>query len=260
MNIVCSICHKEVNTKGLTFHLKGKHSQTFMEYVCNNLEQFPNYNPCKICAKITAGTCCSRECISTWKSITYKGRKGWSKGLTKDTHPGLLSMANKAKLRTGVNIWERMTPETSAKARLKISINTKSRVSGINNPMYGKTHTPKAIQKIFKYRKISSAEQIVADFLDLNNIQYYHQFFITDTCKYSYDFKIKKSNIIIEVDGDYWHGGPGCKKYCNDVESNKIRDIEKNKIAQSKGYRLYRIWESELKTNPTILYDILNIN
>jgi len=126
-----------------------------------------------------------------------------------------------------------------------------NKIKGTNNPMYGKTHSPETIKKIFSHRKMNKLEKIVADFLDKNNIRYIFQFFINQDgiCK-SYDFKIKDKPIIIEVDGDFWHGhknninnGRVWKNYKN-VQSN---DKLKNKIAKSNGYSIIRIWESEIK-------------
>jgi very-short-patch-repair endonuclease len=68
---------------------------------------------------------------------------------------------------------------------------------------------------------------------------------------YNYDFYIPNKNILIEVDGDWWH--------CNSVlniqpvyESQKhtvAHDLIKNKIALDNGYQLLRFWEHDIKTN-----------
>lgn len=255
MDIECRICNLEINTKGLSNHLRGKHSISFSEYLKDNLEQFPSYHICPICEKnITTGTCCSRKCISNWKSTSYKGRKGWSKGLTKKDHPGLKRMAEKAKIRgKGVNIWDRMSDKTKKEAKRKMSYKAKGRV----NPMLEKTHTPETIHKIFSHKRMTSDEKIVSDFLKKHNIPFYFQFFISDKSTHSYDFKLKNSNIIVEVDGDYWHGGPGVKKHFFDVKKTQENDLIKEKIATSKGLEVVRFWGSDLKKDASILNKLI---
>ena len=128
------------------------------------------------------------------------------------------------------------------------------------NFMYGKTHTPEAIQKIFSHKKMNPVEKLVADKLDENNIKYTFQYFLNrnGTCK-SYDFKIKENDIFIEVDGDYWHGGPAVKKYFKKVDDVKQNDKLKNELAKENGFKLIRIWESDIKQNPELILEKLKL-
>jgi len=86
----------------------------------------------------------------------------------------------------------------------------------------------------------------------------FFQFFINDTgvCK-SYDFKIKNKPIIIEVDGDYWHGNPKKKHYYKYVNEIKDNDKLKEDIAKKKGYKVIRLWESDIKKDPMIILNTL---
>lgn len=70
-----------------------------------------------------------------------------------------------------------------------------------------------------------------------------------------YDFGLKEKRILIEVDGDYWHGNPVLynddgsdgKRKLNNIQRDKIkRDFEKTKWAIDHEYKLIRIWESEI--------------
>jgi very-short-patch-repair endonuclease len=114
---------------------------------------------------------------------------------------------------------------------------------GEKNGMYGKTHTPEAIKKIMTKRPMNKLEKRVADLLDEHNIDYHYQFFLNrdGVCK-SYDFKIKGQPIILEIDGDYWHGGPKAEKYTPffDLESNMENDKFKNKFAEEHGFKVLR--------------------
>ena len=109
---------------------------------------------------------------------------------------------------------------------------------------------------------MTSAENIAAKVLDEHSIPYRRQFFLTDKSTrktYSYDFQLSGSLILIEVDGDYWHGGPGASKYFYKVNEVKKNDRIKDKVAADAGYTLIRIWESSLKQNPNILVESINV-
>jgi very-short-patch-repair endonuclease len=127
---------------------------------------------------------------------------------------------------------------------------------GENNGMYGKTHTPKAIEKIFSHRKMNKLEESVSKVLSNAGYRYKFQFFISenDICK-SYDFKLKNHNIIVEVDGDFWHGNPDTECHWKDSESVQENDKLKTKMAEHRGYKVVRIWESEFKKNNNLLLE-----
>lgn len=151
--------------------------------------------------------------------------------------------------------------DNPAARRAKISATQKANAQkpGYVNPMYGKTHTHEAIKKIIQKRSNTSIEKIVAGVLDKNGIEYTAQFFLRHEAKtYAYDFKIKEKPILIEVDGDYWHGGPGCQKHFYKVEEVKRNDIIKNEVAKVSNFLLIRVWGSEVKLNPDLIVDRLS--
>lgn len=72
-----------------------------------------------------------------------------------------------------------------------------------------------------------------------------------------YDLFIKEENLLIEINGDYWHANPkkfnenDFIKYPGKIIKAKekwIEDEEKRKIAVQNGYRIIYFWEDELKT------------
>jgi len=83
------------------------------------------------------------------------------------------------------------------------------------------------------------------------NIEY-KKFFKIKSFKYFYDFYIPQYNIIIEVDGDFFHSNP--KFYPNgpiyktQIENN-LRDQLKTQAALNNGYKLLRFWESDINNN-----------
>jgi very-short-patch-repair endonuclease len=107
---------------------------------------------------------------------------------------------------------------------------------------------------------MNKLEKFVSYILDKNNIQYIYQFFLSKdgVCK-SYDFKIKDTNILLEIDGDYWHGGPSLDKHFYKLDEVRDNDEFKKIFAESNGFRLIRIWESEIYKDPDIIPKTINI-
>jgi G:T-mismatch repair DNA endonuclease (very short patch repair protein) len=117
------------------------------------------------------------------------------------------------------------------------------------------------IKKILKnlhsgcYSKLETKISVI---LDEFKIPYERSFWLN---KKQFDFRIKDCNILIEVQGDFWHANP--KKYkANDIlnhPKNPIsakelweKDSRKLKIANSHGYNVIYLWESDIKDNKHI--------
>ena len=61
------------------------------------------------------------------------------------------------------------------------------------------------------------------------------------------DFAFPKYNLIVECDGDYWHGNPKIyKKLSEGQKIKKRKDKSNEKIIKSRGWRILRFWESEI--------------
>lgn len=83
------------------------------------------------------------------------------------------------------------------------------------------------------------------DYLSLHDIHYNHQFLIYNNKDvWNFDFYIESMNLLIETDGEYWHSKS--KEQIN-------RDIIKEKIAKSKGYRFIRI--SDDNWIPSLIFE-----
>ena len=78
------------------------------------------------------------------------------------------------------------------------------------------------------------------------------------------DFVFPLQSVIINCDGDYWHGN---LKFFNELDAiqkkTRKRDITQNKILKEKGWLVLRFWEHFIKENEEryahILANILNI-
>jgi len=95
----------------------------------------------------------------------------------------------------------------------------------------------------WKYSSNTRPERILKDVLTFNGIDFVHQYLIQfknqsdqKVFRHLYDFKISNTNILIEVDGDYWHSLPQAI----------ARDKVCSQIAISRGFELLRFSEKSL--------------
>jgi len=84
--------------------------------------------------------------------------------------------------------------------------------------------------------------------LDDMGIDYYFQYAVDG---YLYDFRIKNQNILIEVDGDWYHCNPErgiIPEYA--IQKHTVEhDLVKDKAAKDNGYTLLRFWENDINNN-----------
>jgi len=99
-----------------------------------------------------------------------------------------------------------------------------------------------------------------------NKIESIVQKFLHETSQYQFEFSVilehqqfdfgcKEHRILIEVDGNYWHGNPKFfnhdgsdgKRQLNEIQLKKIdRDNQKTSWAKNHNFTLIRLWESEI--------------
>lgn len=283
---VCRHCGKEIGIKQLGRHLRKIHNQKYEDYVKDNLSEFLSHGwqHCVICGAISKKKTCSRKCFSkhcsnlktgivfgpmsdeTKKKLSedrkQKYANGWAPRVGKlhsEETKQKIGIANKENYSIPQNhpLYGKHHSQ-EAKEKMSSTRITRELSKGENNPMFGKTHTPEAIKKIFSNRKMNKLEKIVADELDRAKIPYYFQYFITEdgVCK-SYDFKIKTKPLIIEVDGDFWHGNPNQSNHHIHVNKTRKNDKLKDEIAMKRGYKVIRLWESDIKKDRGIVLKAL---
>ena len=106
-------------------------------------------------------------------------------------------------------------------------------------------------RKIFleKTPYLSRIELRIQNIFNQAGISYHYNYFIG---RRSYDFKIK--NLIIEIQGDYWHMNP--KVYKKDdinpsfqMTAEKVweKDKKKKEYAEKYGYKVLCFWEKEIR-------------
>lgn len=65
-----------------------------------------------------------------------------------------------------------------------------------------------------------------------------------------FDFLINNTNILIEIDGDYWHGNEETQGDLNEFQiENRKKDKIKEDFASENGYRVFRFWGSKIKNS-----------
>lgn len=116
-----------------------------------------------------------------------------------------------------------------------------------------------------KYGTSKLEEDFAREFLDKLCVEYVYQFEAKDIGRF-FDFYLPNSNLIIEIDGDYWHGNP--EMYNEDeLRPHQKRaqriDEYKTKWALTHSIPILRIWEHDIRKNPikvmNMLKEILNV-
>jgi len=124
----------------------------------------------------------------------------------------------------------------------KLHDNPKRLCRSCSNSLY---YTPAAP------RTNTKPELIAKSYFDLHKINYIQQYAISGS---HYDFYLTDHNILIEIDGSYWHG-----KNLSDINLNKQQlntrknDYKKNSKAKLHNIPLLRIWDDEIELLSTKL-------
>lgn len=180
----------------------------------------------------------------------------------------------------GKNVWDTYSDEKAKIVSAKISASN----SGKNNHFYGKVwteqdrrikaessrrwlidhpeHLAKMVRNSLSKQRSgfkSSIERSVECELKKRHISFVYSKILHR--RYQYDFIIN-GLFLLEVNGDYWHANP---KYYGDKKI-PLTKTQKYKLAQDKikkqyaeeyGYRLFYIWESDIKNGDFSVIDKL---
>ena len=115
----------------------------------------------------------------------------------------------------------------------------------------------KYVRKHEKFGTSKLEERFAKEFLDKLGIEYQYQF-EAKSIKRFYDFYIPSCNVLIEVDGDYYHSkGLVYEEMSPMQKRNKRVDELKNHWAAINCIKLIRIWESDINKNPEGVMNML---
>lgn len=132
-------------------------------------------------------------------------------------------------------------------SKKNISNGMKKLYKDVNYKKYWmKNNLEKNLNKIFNVKTKTKLEIEVEKILKRFNAKYIFNYRIENKF---FDFKIDNLNVLIEVDGEYWHNKDVVVK----------NDIYKNNLAEKHCFKIYRIKESELKNIKNVENKIFNI-
>lgn len=102
-----------------------------------------------------------------------------------------------------------------------------------------------------KYGVSKLEDRFARNFLDRLGVEYVRQYEAKSIGRF-FDFYLPRSNVVIEVDGDYWHGNPliyenGPVNWTQ--RRAKAVDELKNRWAANHGIRILRVWEHDINNN-----------
>lgn len=100
-------------------------------------------------------------------------------------------------------------------------------------------------------------DKFAKEFLDKLGVKYEYQYLASDIKRY-YDFYLPEQRILIEIDGDYYHGYGLVYEEMKPMQKRNHRvDEIKNQWAALHSIPLIRIWEHDIKKNPKKVMKIL---
>lgn len=92
--------------------------------------------------------------------------------------------------------------------------------------------------------KNTKPELKMKDILNDLNIPFEHQFRLGN---HLFDFHVLNTNILIEVDGDYYHGNPEKFSKLNKMQlKQRQKDIKTNMLAEENNFVLLRFWQNDV--------------
>jgi very-short-patch-repair endonuclease len=227
--------------------------------------------------KIGKSKYCSKICNNEHKKVTYKGENNPSFGkpqsdYTKKLHSdstkklwcdeGFREKVKRGKIKfmNENGYWPGTDKKSLDKKKKTNMMNYNTEHIGWNIPEIREKAESTCLNRYGKYSwqigyecqeyQDTDIEVITENILKDNNIEYRKQFRVYyNGMRYKkYDFFLPNYNLIIECDGDYWHGNPAVYEKLNENQlKNKMNDDFKNQLATNNGYRLLRFWGSDIK-------------
>lgn len=108
-----------------------------------------------------------------------------------------------------------------------------------------------------KYGTSKLEDYFAENFLDAIGVKYVRQYEAKEIGRF-YDFYCEKANVIIEVDGDYYHSYGLKYEEKNPMQKhNEWVDRVKDEWALERGIPVIRIWEHDIHENPKKVMKIL---
>lgn len=199
-----------------------------------------------------------------------KSRKSWNKGKVNsfsEESRKKMSEAHKGKKRSKefckkislIQKGKKVSKETVEKQKETMR---KKYLNGYTAPFAGKKHTKKARAKMKVARakvvipkKDTKIEKKIQGFLKSLGINFLpHRYMKEIKHSYQCDMYIPSQDnipldIVIECDGDYWHGNLEIypmNKLTNQIKVQRCLDYERTAQLEDAGFKVIRLWENEI--------------
>lgn len=164
--------------------------------------------------------------------------------------------------------WEKEMLEKEGISNVFLRISVKEQIKttlveryGTDHPMRCKEISQKVIEtrskKECKFIRFSSIHKKIVNLLNELHVEHQIEFYLRgDNRAYFYDIKIQ--NLLIEVNGNYYHANPKFYKRDDIISIHKslykVSDIwklddEKKKCAIEHGYSMLVLWEDEINSS-----------
>lgn len=282
----CKICNKTIKDLAKIYGGSGVYySKVFISHLKIDHDIFPEeyfekYDNRPICC-----TKCNKKCNIHKKQIKWKRMCGISDGLLKWSNKAKIERSGSGNPMYNKKPWNKdLSKENPIIKRIaenrkgikfteehkkKLSVSAiKSAKKYPNRGMGNKKHSELTCEKLrqstlnlikngaFKQTK-TKPHIIMCELLTSMNINFEEEKTIGP---YSFDIFLQSFNILIEVDGDYFHSNPkiyplGPKTKTQKI--NKYRDIKKDKFCKENGLTLLRFWESDILNQESFIKEKL---
>jgi len=235
--VTCKICNKKYKQISYS-HLKN-HGMTSIQY----LEQFPNAKLTCDATGINVSNGTKRgmdndivrnklkykRTPETLKKLSESVKQSHKNGVYDDVYDN--KERNRKIAKGQSNYWKRVGAKEKVPERFGSYVGSEKHINIF------KSNQKKATMDSLRC-KTSKSEKEFAEKLRKEGIEFEQQFYVK---QFPFDFFIPSRNLLIEIDGEFYH--PLTKSDCvYDIQKhNYERDIRKTKVTLDTGYNLERI-------------------
>lgn len=296
MELKCKLCGKVVTNRMFKLHIKNQHSNEFED--SNQLEKFVIYERLSLTDDLvneiidvyvnsgeTVNNLVERYGFKYKTFLTiFKINNVNIKGISDSVKESISKMKHKKTLNSNYGVDNPSKSDVIKSRKVKTFLKKygvdnvfkdeqfKNSLNEIMLERYGvkrisgwftmsDEQRKKQIVRITTYT-ISKLEKSVGVALVNLGINFTQQYRIGSKI---FDYKLNDTKVLIEVNGDFWHGNP--KKYKlndlihfpgGDILVNEIweKDDKKRLIGVGKGYKILTIWENDIKKLTNIELEI----
>ena len=112
------------------------------------------------------------------------------------------------------------------------------------------------LNRVQQSGRLTSCERAGYGILKDLGVAYLPQHTLAD--KFCVDAFVPAHALVIQFDGDYWHGHPARFPNPDHRQSRRIKlDRSQDAYLGKCGYKVLRFWESDLKSNPDLVRSVL---